>query len=62
MFRHEDELQDEIGKLKGQLHRWKSMAEILYKELEWCITNPACDDIELKQAMEKYNELKQQDT
>jgi len=27
MFGYEDELQDEIDKLKEQLHKWKAIAE-----------------------------------
>ena len=56
MFGYEDELQDEIDKLKEQLHKWKAIAEILYEDLKYGFTND-----ERQKDLKMYEELKQQD-
>jgi len=56
MFGYEDELQDEIDKLKEQLHKWKAIAEILYEDLKYGFTND-----EMQKDLKMYEELKQQE-
>ena len=56
MFGYEDELQDEISKIKEELHKWKSIAEILYEDLKYGSTND-----QIQEDLEVYEQLKQQD-